>query len=537
MSFDKNILKNLLKKLLESKLDRLEKRNTQQMKDLLFSKNSYKKQKETLNKIIATQKNLIKKNKNEYSNISSKFGSKERFESNRFKYSPKKNLPFNSRKALTPDRTKNNIIALKDKESGNLNKGVIQKKYNNIKSRYKDDPKMNKNSKKLFLTPEPKLRRKKKMIEKKGIEPKNLNLPNLNIKKGIVSTRNINIVKREEDHKKKTIVSDLGLEADLIESIIKEKRKDEMLKRKEDIDSNNDNDNEEENISSKVSNSSITSSCSNSGQNYIIKNKAIVDKFGKILISSDGDGNSFVSLISSFLDKKSKIYFLSISKKLIRKLTYYLDDLYKNMLKINNINSSNTIESQINNIKNKYGQDKTDSAKNAFSLSEGSVRALDLLNSEEYNNIFRKKKLEPPLDEIILIYRIFFQLIDKEELVDIENDKIFWEKTRNYILENNEGKTGTFFKEYISEFDFTNKNIYKLKMLIYGKEDKLKPLIYKSICKTTSLVIFIIKDSLEYCGLLQNDKKIEPYIIFKYLLFIQNNINRANEYIDKLKEF
>ena len=101
---------------------------------------------------------------------------------------------------------------------------------------------------------------------------------------------------------------------------------------------------------------------------------------------------------------------------------------------------------------------------------------------------------------------------------------------------NNEGKTGTFLKEYISEFDFTNKNIYKLKKLIYGKEDKLKPLAFENICKTTVLVIFIIKDSLEYCGLLQNDKKNEPYLMINYLNFLKNNIIRAKEYIDKLKE-
>ena len=340
-----------------------------------------------------------------------------------------------------------------------------------------------------------------------------------------IRTRNIKTMKREEDNKKNLIVSSIDLDVDLMECILEDKRKED--EKREYIDYEN------EGNSSKESNNS--SSSINNNKTYIIKDNEIVNKFGKYLISSDG--NEIVSLLCSFLDKKSKICFLSISKKLIRTLTYYLDDLYTNILKMNKIEISNTIESQINNIKNKFGEDILNSPRHAFTLSKGSAKALDLLNSDNYNKIFRKKTLDPPLNEIILIYRIFFQLIDKEEFVVIENDKKFWEKTRNFILENNEGQTGTFLKEYISEFDFTSKNIYKIKKLIYGKEDKLKPLLYENICKTTGLVIFIIKDSLEYCGLLKNEQKNEPNIIINYLEFLKNIIDRAKEYIDVLKEF
>ena len=315
-----------------------------------------------------------------------------------------------------------------------------------------------------------------------------------------------------------------------MECILEDKRKED--KKIEYIDSNNNNE-FEENCSIKSNNSSH--SINNNNKIDTIKNKEIIIKFGKYLISNDG--NEIVSLLCSFLDKNSKINFLSISKKLIRTLTYYLDDLYTNILKMNKIEISNTIETQINNIKNKYGENILDSPKHEFTLSKGSTKALDLLNSDSYNNIFRKKELEPPLNEIILIYRIFFQLINKEELVEIKNDKKFWEKTRNYILENNEGKTGTLLKEYINKFNFTSKNIYKLKKLIYGKEDQLKPLLYEDICKTTGLVIFIIKDSLEYCGLLKNEQKNEPNIIINYLEFLKKNLDRAKEYIDMLKEF
>jgi hypothetical protein len=131
----------------------------------------------------------------------------------------------------------------------------------------------------------------------------------------------------------------------------------------------------------------------------------------------------------------------------------------------------------------------------------------------------------------------FFQLIDKEELCDIENDKIFWEKTRTFILKKNKGKTGTFLKDYVSEFDFTNRNIYKLKKLIYGNEDKLKPLYYENINKTTGLIIFIIKDSFEYCGIFRNNKKTMPSMVLHYLEYLLDNLNILKKYIDELKKF
>ena len=52
MSLDKNILKDLLCKLLGNRLQKLETRNQQQIKDLNMAKVQYKKQGEILNKII-----------------------------------------------------------------------------------------------------------------------------------------------------------------------------------------------------------------------------------------------------------------------------------------------------------------------------------------------------------------------------------------------------------------------------------------------------------------------------------------------------
>ena len=554
MSLDKNILKDLLCKLLGNRLQKLEARNQQQIKDLKMTKFQCKNQEELLNKIIIKKKNKIERKKT-FDNpslynrrIINKYRNTQ--DLNKLKFSKGINIKYNSRNAFTPLRNNNNSKYLKSIESQNQNKNIfINKKYNYVKSRYRDsNAKYNIINKKINMTPEPKIKKRKKIDNKNlkiNIHPKKLNFItnkiNNNEKEEQNKIKNINTIKKEEDHEKRTIISNIGLDEDQIAFVLEELEKEN--KEREELEPYID-DNEKESNSSynkdKESNSDGSrnsfSSCNTKKTNKmnIIKNKEIINKFNKYLISSDG--KKIVILICSFLDDKEAINFLSYSKKLLGHLIYYLDGLYNKLLYINNINNSNTIEIQINNIKKKYNESDLDSPKYAFSLSKGSVKALDLLNEESYNKIFTKKKLEPPLDKILLVYRIFFQLIGKEDFVNINNNKLFWEKTRNYILDNNKGKTGDFFKEYINEFDFTNKNIYKLKKLIFGVEDTLKPLYFGDICKTTGLVIFIIKDSLEYCGLIHNDKKTMPIIYINYLEYIQNIISKLKEYIEKLKQ-
>ena len=64
----------------------------------------------------------------------------------------------------------------------------------------------------------------------------------------------------------------------------------------------------------------------------------------------------------------------------------------------------------------------------------------------------------------------------------------------------------------VKEFQFNKENIYKIKNIIKGKEEKLKPLNYSQICKTTGLVIFLVKDILEYLGLNSKENKKIPII-------------------------
>jgi hypothetical protein len=541
MSSDKNILNDLLSKLLENRLKRLEKRSKEQIKDLNYSKNEYKKQGEILSKIH------IRKS------VNCKIFKKNTFiDSNKYKshdFYVARNRQDYLRKAITPLKQKqycsNNYMTAKESFYYKKNN-----KYSYIKSRYREEAnKISRNTRKLYLTPEPYIKKKKKSmkikIEKKIINAKDGD-ENIKNKENInkLNIRDINRIKREEDNKKRTIISNIDLDEEQITFVLEEKRReDKEMEENALLNIENDEDNfnlgdKGSNINSYSDSNINNSSCSQKSnksikQIYSINNIETIKKFGEFINSSDG--NEITLLICSFLDKNSKINFLSCSKCLLNQLSYVLDDIYHKILNLHKIDYTNSIEDQIKNIKSQYTQDEIDSQNNEFSLSQSSIKALKLLNDNSYNAIFRTKKLEPPLNEILLIYRLFFQLIEKEELVNIESDKKFWHKARNYILSNNNDETGSFFEKCIPEFDFSPKNIFKIKKLINGKEDKLKPLIYENICKTTGLVIFIIKDSLEYCGIILNNKKTKPKVLINYLEYLKGNLNKTKEYIDKLK--
>ena len=541
MSSDKNILNDLLSKLLENRLKRLEKRSKEQIKDLNYSKNEYKKQGEILSKIHIRKSVNCKIFKNNTFIDSNKYKSHDFYVA--------RNRQDYLRKAITPLKQKqycsNNYMTAKESFYYKKNN-----KYSYIKSRYREEAnKISRNTRKLYLTPEPYIKKKKKSmkikIEKKIINAKDGD-ENIKNKENInkLNIRDINRIKREEDNKKRTIISNIDLDEEQITFVLEEKRReDKEMEENALLNIENDEDNfnlgdKGSNINSYSDSNINNSSCSQKSnksikQRYSINNIETIKKFGEFINSSDG--NEITLLICSFLDKNSKINFLSCSKCLLNQLSYVLDDIYHKILNLHKIDYTNSIEDQIKNIKSQYTQDEIDSQNNEFSLSQSSIKALKLLNDNSYNAIFRTKKLEPPLNEIILIYRLFFQLIEKEELVNIESDKKFWHKARNYILSNNNDETGSFFEKYIPEFDFSPKNIFKIKKLINGKEDKLKPLIYENICKTTGLVIFIIKDSLEYCGIILNNKKTKPKVLINYLEYLKGNLNKTKEYIDKLK--
>ena len=146
---------------------------------------------------------------------------------------------------------------------------------------------------------------------------------------------------------------------------------------------------------------------------------------------------------------------------MIKYLTDKLNDSLLTLELNNNINENSTIQNQITSLKTKYPE-QYNLEPPKLSLSRGTIKALELLNNEEYTKIFNNKELLPPLDEIIFVYRIFFQFLNNNEFKYIKDEKLFWIEASDFILNiinKCDEKLGDYFKNSNDNFDFSPKNI------------------------------------------------------------------------------
>lgn len=82
-----------------------------------------------------------------------------------------------------------------------------------------------------------------------------------------------------------------------------------------------------------------------------------------------------------------------------------------------------------------------------MSLTKGTQKAIELINENNNKKLFENKKLIDP--QIILPYRVFFILLDREDFNKEKNDEIFFERICEYFIENSpDGKIGIFLLFY-----------------------------------------------------------------------------------------
>lgn len=134
-----------------------------------------------------------------------------------------------------------------------------------------------------------------------------------------------------------------------------------------------------------------------------------------------------------------------------------------------------------------------------------------------------------PSDDIILTYKIFFQLLRNEELLSIKDKQVFWEKTCEYFIKEGKEKTGAMIHSKIKDIVFTDENIYKLVKLVGNDVSKITPGYFSKICGTTGLIIFLVKDAFEYAGIIV-EKKTLPARLYKNCMYsfdmLQTKIQR-----------
>jgi hypothetical protein len=174
-----------------------------------------------------------------------------------------------------------------------------------------------------------------------------------------------------------------------------------------------------------------------------------------------------------------------------------------------------------------------------FKLGKAVLKAIESLNDK--NNLEYLKNYETPNEYVILLYRIAFQLINKEkDILKIKDNNEFWKLCKENIIKNSEEKgIGEFLKNEFSNLDFSPVNINTIYSLCEGKEEKLMPLKKEGV---DGLIFFLVRYTLEYIGINignAKNKKVRANDTFqKYLEFSINkrkeNSNKLDKIISKL---
>ena len=67
-----------------------------------------------------------------------------------------------------------------------------------------------------------------------------------------------------------------------------------------------------------------------------------------------------------------------------------------------------------------------------------------------------------------------------------------------------------------------------------GLKKKINPNYFSKICGTSGLLIFLLKDALEYCGVIINEKKTQPARILDNLMYYKNTTETLAMFIEYL---
>ena len=240
--------------------------------------------------------------------------------------------------------------------------------------------------------------------------------------------------------------------------------------------------------------------------------------------------------VTNYLSNCELILFFSSSKKFFFPLlTTHLNSLLKDYKKLFDLVLNQTMENKLSTLEVKFKTEDFEILPE-FKLNKGTIRAIECLKESLYVKIFRNEISMKILEEIEIIYRILFQLINKENFVKIKDKKIFWSEISKFLLENMNENLANYVNEIAKKFDFSEKNIIKIKKICKDKNiDNINPSYMGKLCGTTGLLSFVIKDALEYSGIIE-DKKTPPLRIKKNYEYQKEIIDNIEKYISIIKK-
>ncbi len=141
--------------------------------------------------------------------------------------------------------------------------------------------------------------------------------------------------------------------------------------------------------------------------------------------------------IIPFCEIEEAMNLLSFNKKFCKEERIkYINNLIKNF-------GEKQIEQKINEIENK-NEEALNNPLTEFQLSKYSLKIIEELNQEVFLNIFYYDELPNKYKDILIVYKLFIQLIKNENLLQITNDKEFWREILNYFITEGKKKLGIF---------------------------------------------------------------------------------------------
>ena len=309
------------------------------------------------------------------------------------------------------------------------------------------------------------------------------------------------------------------------------KEEEETKKEKPEIISEEQKDEKEEN-----KNININTNDNNDKNN---NNNTPVAQYRKIsILELIHDVKNFSPILFEFLSLKDLLEFTSISKK-IKRQRIYIFNLQKK-INLNNIGFEDmqSLNNKIKEYEENYSNNELNEPYIEFHLSRGAARAVQLLNNNTYSKIFRRPVLDNNLSQIYIAYKILLVFLGEINVAKISDDKLFWVKCTEYLNTNSEnGKIGDYIMNKFEKYNCDCKTVFYIEKLMKGKKENISPSYYSKICGSTGLLIFLIKELLEYCGVIISTKKTQLSRIYQNLIFFKNIIDKLSEFNKTLESF
>ena len=264
----------------------------------------------------------------------------------------------------------------------------------------------------------------------------------------------------------------------------------------------------------------------------IEKPKIIVDNTPKPTFN-DLLNNQIVSKnIIPYLDPKSQLNLYSTNKKYFKSSLLSLLSNEKDIINnLNNIMIGQTIDDKIAEV---IASGDTSTIPE-FSFSRGTTKAMALLSERLYVRIFQTNvKYLKQLNQIAYIYRIFCLLIKKDDLAYISRNVEFWKQFSQFVLNSGSTSLSAFFVDNTKNMKFEENILYKINKLYGPFDSSFGSAKFNSICPTTGLVSFLIKDIFEYTGIIVDKKRTPPGMIMKNLEYQKGVLQKIDDYISKL---